>query len=251
MNDDPKQNQARKSRRLVIKFGKYFLRAIGRFQARHSLVGVEPVLDSADFPWMTTLEEAWQEIRMELDQVLENPDQIPTFHQISPDQSRISKGDNWKTFGFILFGHRIEENCQICPQTAAVLDSLPDLQDAFFSILAPGYHVPPHRGPTKAILRCHLGLRVPKEPEKCWIRVDDQICHWTEGKCLVFDDTFEHEVRNDTDETRVVLFLDFDRPMDRIGTAFNRIIMRMIHASTYVQTPLKNMAAWNRNRATK
>jgi aspartyl/asparaginyl beta-hydroxylase (cupin superfamily) len=246
MNEKPVQDHKRKlGRRLVIKLGKYFLRAMGRFQARHSLVNGGPVLNTADFPWIRGLEGAWVEIRQELDQVLENPDQIPTFHQISPDQARISKGNDWKTFGFLLFGHRIEENCRRCPHTAAVLDGLPGLQDAFFSILAPGYRVPPHRGPTRAILRCHLGLRVPRKREDCWIRIDDEICRWTEGECLVFDDTFEHEVHNDTEETRAVLFLDFDRPMDRIGTVFNRIIMRMIHASTYVQTPLKNMAAWN------
>ena len=248
-NYKPEQQQKRQpGRRLVTKLGKYLLRAIGQFQARHSLVSIEPVLDKADFPWMKQLENAWVEIRQELDQILENPDQIPTFHQISPDQARISKGNNWKTFGFILFGHRIDENCRLCPRTAAVLDGLPGLRTVFFSILAPGYHVPPHRGPTRAIVRAHLGLRVPKERERCWIRVDQQICYWTEGECLVFDDTFEHEVHNDTDETRVVLFLDFDRPMDRIGAMFNRLIMRLIHASHYVQMPLKNLAAWNRAR---
>ena len=176
---------------------------------------------------------------------MQHPEDIPTFHQISPDQGRISKGDNWKTYTFYAIGARIDDNCAECPVTAELLDKLPNLQNAWFSILAPRYHIPPHKGPTKAFIRCHLGLQVPKEREKCWIRVDEEICHWEEGKCLVFDDTYEHEVLNDTDEWRVVLFLDFDRPMDRIGTWFNQGVLGLIRSSHYFKDPMKNITNWN------
>ena len=63
---------------------------------------------------------------------------------------------------------------------------------------------------------------------------------------VLFDDAYEHEVRNDTDEFRAVLFIDIDRPMDRLGTLVNRVIVRLIQASSYVKQPLKNVAAWNR-----
>jgi ornithine lipid ester-linked acyl 2-hydroxylase len=232
-------------RRLIMKGGKRLLRRVGEFQARHSLVGTSPVLDNAEFPWVAELEAATPRVRAELDAVLQRPEDIPTFHQLSPDQRRISKGDNWKTYAFYVFGNRVDDNCRSCPDTAEVLARLPDLQNAWFSILAPRYHIPPHRGPTRAIIRCHLGLQVPADREQCWLRVDDQICHWEEGRCLVFDDTYEHEVRNDTDEVRVVLFLDFDRPMDRIGKAFNRLLVAVIRGSAYVRDPLKNLAAWN------
>ena len=86
---------------------------------------------------------------------------------------------------------------------------------------------------------------MPDAGDSCWLRVDDQICHWHEGKCLVFDDTFEHEVKNDTPQRRVVLFLDFDRPMDRLGTLCNRMLVFLIRISSYVQVPLKNLAEWN------
>jgi ornithine lipid ester-linked acyl 2-hydroxylase len=232
-------------RRLVMKGGKRALRKVGEFQARHSLVGTGPVLDNAEFPWVADLEQATEQIRAELERVLVRPQDIPTFHQLSPDQQRISKGDNWKTYAFFVFGTRVDENCAACPATARLLARLPDLQNAWFSILAPRYHIPPHRGPTRAIIRCHLGLKVPADAANCWLRVDDQICHWQEGRCLVFDDTYEHEVRNDTDETRVVLFLDFDRPMDRIGRAFNRLLISVMRGSAYVRDPLKNLATWN------
>jgi len=233
-------------RRLVVKCGKHLLRWLGRFQARHSLVSTTPVIANTEFAWVAQVEGAWREIRAELDALLEHPEDIPTFHQLSPDQKRISKGNNWKTFAFYIYGRRVDDNCALCPRTAAVLDALPGMRTAMFSILAPRYHIEPHKGPTRAVVRAHLGLKVPKDWQNVWIRVDDQILNWKEGEVVLFDDTYEHEVRNDTDETRAVLFLDIDRPMDRVGTLVNHLIVRLIQASTYVKQPLKNLAAWNR-----
>jgi beta-hydroxylase len=229
------------------KIGVKLMRAVAAFQSRHSLVSTEPVLDKADFPWIGMVEEAYPAVREELEALLEHPERIPAFHQISPDQERISKGDNWKVFTMHAYGTRIEENRALCPRTSKLIDQVPGLQNAWFSILAPGYHIPPHHGPTRAVVRLHLGLIVPEDSASCWIRVDDQICHWREGECLVFDDTYEHEVRNDTPDRRVVLFLDFDRPMDRVGTLMNRFLLYLIRVSNYVQVPLKNLADWNKD----
>jgi len=233
-------------RRGVIQGGKRLLRGIGNFQANHSLVGTEPFLDSAEFSWVPALESQWREIREELNAVMQNPDDIPAFHELSPDQARISKGDNWKTFAFYVFGIRLEENCSRCPQTVRAIEHLPGLQNAWFSILAPHYHIPPHKGPTRAVVRCHLALQVPTAGQDCWIRVDEEIRRWEEGSCMLFDDTFEHEVKNDTDEIRVVLFVDVDRPSDRLGSWFNRLFIMLIRGSAYVKDPLKNLAAWNK-----
>ena len=233
-------------RRLLVRAGKHTLRWNNRFQARHSLVGTGPVIDNTAFEWVPHLELAWRDIRAELDGVLEHPQDIPAFHQVSPDQKRISVGDNWKTFGFYVYGKRVDENCARCPRTAAVLDALPGMRTAMFSILAPHYHITPHRGPTRAVIRAHLGLKVPADWQKVWIRVGDATLHWHEGQVILFDDTYEHEVLNATDETRAVLFLDIERPMDRLGTGVNRLLLRLIQASTYVRQPLKNIAAWNR-----
>lgn len=232
-------------RKLIIQSGKHALRRVGEFQARHSRVATTPVLANDEFLWVAALEDNWRRIRAELDTVLVHPEDIPAFHQLSPDQQRISKGDNWKTYAFYIFGNRIDDNCHACPVTAGLLDGLPGLQNAWFSILAPGYHIPAHKGPTRAVIRCHLALKVPAARERCWLRVHDQVCHWEEGRCLVFDDTYEHEVKNDTDETRVVLFLDFDRPMDVPGRVLNRAVIAAIRTSAYVRDPLKNLAAWN------
>lgn len=233
-------------RRLLINIGKRFLRWNGRFQSRHSLISTSPQISNDEFDWVVHLENAWPEIRAELDHLLEHPEDIPSFHQISPDQKRISKGDNWKTFGLYVFGKRIEKNCEQCPHTAAVVSSIPNMRTAMFSILQPHYHIVPHKGPTRAVVRAHLGVKVPKDWQSVWIRVDDQVLHWQEGKVVLFDDSYEHEVRNDTDELRAVLFLDIDRPMDRIGTLFNCLLFKLMKMSPYVRQPIKNLSAWNR-----
>ena len=232
--------------RLGVRLGKIFLRATDRFLARHSLAPTTPFLPPGDFPQVRDLEAGWRAIRAELDRVLERPQDIPTFHEMSPDQARISFGDNWKTFAFYVFGKRIDENCRACPRTAEILGGLPGLQNAWFSILAPGYHIPPHRGPTKAVVRCHLGLRIPAEPERCWIRVGAETRHWETGKCLCFDDTFEHEVHNATPEARVVLFVDLDRPLDRVASPCRDALLSLLRASAYVRKPLANLNRWNR-----
>ena len=134
----------------------------------------------------------------------------------------------------------------MCPQTAALLARLPGLQNAWFSILAPHYHIPPHRGPTRAVVRAHLALKVPAQAQDCWIRVADERYSWREGEVVLFDDTYEHEVRNDTDETRVVLFIDVLRPMDRVGGWVNGALLALLRSSTYVKTPLRNLQQWNR-----
>ncbi len=110
----------------------------------------------------------------------------------------------------------------MCPRTAALMREIPGMTTAMFSILSPRKHILDHRGPYKGVLRYHLGLIVPEDAEACRIRVGEDIRHWEEGKSMIFDDTFNHEVWNDTDETRVVLFVDVLRPLPFPESAINR-----------------------------
>ena len=231
--------------RLAIRLGKVVMRTLDAFLARHSQVATTPFIDPTAFAWVPALEAKANAIRTELDGIMRHPQDIPAFHEMSPDQVRISKGNNWKTYPMRVFGHRIEDNCTACPSTAALIDGLPGIQNAWFSILAPGYHIPPHRGPTKALVRCHLGLRIPADAANCWIRVGDQVRHWEDGQCLLFDDTYEHEVRNDTAESRVVLFLDVERPLDRAGESCRKLVLALFRMTAYVKRPLANIKRWN------
>jgi len=201
--------------------------------------------DAREFPWTASLEAGWRDIREELEGVLTGPRPVPSFESISEEQARLVEPERWKTFLLYAYGHRIEENCARCPRTAKLLESIPEMTTAMFSILTPGTHISPHRGPFKGVLRYHLGLVVPRAGDKCAIRVAGEVRTWGEGASLVFDDTNEHEAWNDTAETRVVLFMDFLRDLPFPLSALNRGMIRLIGVSPLVQNILENVNRMN------
>src|SRR5690606_6389720 len=111
--------------------------------------------------------------------------------------------------------------CARCPETTRLVEAVPGMRTAFFSLLAPGKSIPPHRGPWRGILRYHLGLLVPEPRGRCGIRIGDRVVHWREGESLLFDDSYEHEVWNDTGGWRAVLVLDVLRPLAPPFDAWN------------------------------
>jgi beta-hydroxylase len=231
----------RRRRRYIKKLGKHLIRALAGFLGRQGVVEDKPVLGRKGFGFLQPFEDNWQTIKAELDEVLKFRDAVPAFQEISPDQKKISKGDSWKTFILFGFGQKLEKNCLLTPETAKLLGQVPNIQSAWFSILAPGYHIPAHRGVTKGILRCHLGLIIPKQAEKCRMRVADEICVWQPGELFVFDDTYDHEVWNETKDERVILLFDFDRPMRFWGRFVNKTFLRLMRFTAYYQEPKKNL----------
>jgi aspartyl/asparaginyl beta-hydroxylase (cupin superfamily) len=212
---------------------------------RTSLVATTPFLSADEFPWARPLEDGWREIRRELEAVLTYRADLPAFHEINGDATTISS-DDWKSFFFYGFGRRSEDNCRRCPRTAALIARVPGLKTAFFSIMYPGVHLPPHRGPWKGFVRYHLGLMVPEPREKCGIAVGGERAYWAEGQSLVFDDTYEHHVWNDTDGTRVVLFLDVMRPCRFPGSWVNRAVIETAALTPFVQDSMRRHRAWER-----
>ncbi len=231
----------RHRRNFIKKTGKRFIRRLGGFLGKQSKVGDMPVFPTENFEWAVSLETKADVIRQELLGILKQQGNIPYFHEISPDQAKISKGKNWQTFVLFGFGYKSEANCLRCPETTRVLESIENLRTAFFSILGPNYHIPPHKGVTKGVIRGHLALVVPDDHQNCWIRVHDHKVSWQANQCLVFDDTFDHEVHNDTDQQRVVLLIDVDRPMRLWGRVVHHIFMTGIRWTAYVQDARKNL----------
>ncbi len=228
-------------RAFVKRNGKKLMRWVAGFQGRQSRVPDTPVISNTHFDFLEAFEHHWSVIEQEAQEVLKYRDAIPGFQEISPDQYRLAKGQNWKTFILFGFGKRLMKNTQLTPQTATLLEQVPNLQSAMFSILAPGYHIPAHKGVTKGVLRCHVGLIVPRESEKCRIRIHEEIVSWAPGKVFVFDDTFEHEVWNETDEERVILLFDFDRPMKLPARILNTIMLQVLKLTAFYQEPKKNL----------
>jgi aspartyl/asparaginyl beta-hydroxylase (cupin superfamily) len=179
------------------------------------------IYDNAEFPWVQQLEAAFPEIQAELDALLASRAGFQPYRLIENDEfvrsnerygKSAEESPDWNMFYFNYMGRRLDVNCERCPRTAAILESIPRFcrqTIASFSALNPNTNLVPHFGPTNAVLRVHLGLKVP---QGCGIRVGTERAGWQEGKVLVFSDAFEHEVWHRGRETRFVLFFDVLHP---------------------------------------
>ena len=235
---------ADRNRPLLIKVGKSLRGVFDRLIGSSSLVPNTPVLDVRDFAWTAVLRDNWQAIRAEAEQVALREAAVPSLATISPDHRSIAEVGKWRSFFLFGYGYAIEENLARCPRTAEVIAQIPGLNSAFFSILAPGTHIPDHRGVTKGLITCHLGLVVPKDGD-VRMRVKDRIVRWSEGETLVFDDTYRHEVWNDTSGTRVVLLIQFERPLRQPGKWFADLFLGFVRRSAFVQEARENLESWN------
>lgn len=224
--------------------GEKLVRSLEDLIAKYSAVGDGAFFEAQHFPWVGLLETNWKTIRAELDNLLKDVYSIPNFQDISTDQISITQDNLWKTYFLYGYGYKAEQNCLRCPETTRLVEQIPGMKTAFFSILLPHKTIPEHRGPYKGLLRYHLGLKVPAAAEQCGICVGGEVRHWQEGKSLIFDDTFPHSAWNNTDEIRVILFVDFIRPMRAPVSWFNQFMIQLIAWSPYVQSGRKNLLEW-------
>lgn len=218
---------------------------IGGLVSRSSLVGHTTFFDPNLFSWVSTLENNWQMIRQELEHVMQFQDALPNFEELVEYDAELTKNTRWKMFAFYAYGIKAEKNCQRCPQTTHLIEQIPGLKTAFFSILLPHQRIPPHRGPYNGVLRYHLGLMVPESTDQCGIRVGSDIRHWQEGQSLVFDDSFEHTAWNESDRVRVVLFLDVVRPLAFPVSLLNQAVIKLFSWSPYIQEAAANQKKWD------
>jgi tetratricopeptide (TPR) repeat protein len=174
------------------------------------------------FPWLQELEARSDAIRDELIQVLADsrPDfrpyiQYPAGAPVN-QWAELNHSPRWSTYFLWENGRRNDEHCQYCPQTAAALESivpmarLPNFSPtAVFSCLEPRTVIPAHTGETNTRLIVHLPLIIPPA---CSFRVGHQTREWKYGEAFVFDDSIEHEARNDSEELRAILMFDVWNP---------------------------------------
>ncbi|MGB5209141.1 MAG: aspartyl/asparaginyl beta-hydroxylase domain-containing protein [Gammaproteobacteria bacterium] len=188
--------------------------------------GLRPIpwFEREDFDWVQRVEDAFPEVRAELEALLpERSGFVPYIHGTQGQQASTPQGTDfshlagnlsWSAFHLHLKG-RIADHCERCPQTAALMDSLPLpeaegwMPETFFSVLAPGEHIIPHYGQMNGRLTVHLGLIIPPD---CGISVCGETRGWEEGKVLAFDDSFLHEAWNRSDADRAVLIFEVWHP---------------------------------------
>lgn len=139
------------------------------------------------------------------------------------------------------------------PETAALIRRIPGVYTAFFSVLYPHQVITPHWGYYKGFLRYHLGVRIPNnnDTKQCWLRVNsnraqndlddkEQIVHgeryfWKNGEGIIFDDNYLHDAANESDEIRVVLWLDLRRKMPFYVSIINRFCLWLVYRDSSVE----------------
>jgi aspartyl/asparaginyl beta-hydroxylase (cupin superfamily) len=181
-----------------------------------------PFFEREMFPWAAALEAQTDAIRAELMTALaQDRDKFSPYVAMQPGQpvnqwADLNHSARWSAFHLWRRGEQVEENLGRCPKTAEALGVVEMAEigglcpNAMFSALAPKTQIPPHTGDTNARVVAHLPLIVP---EGCVYRVGFEQTRWEVGKLLVFDDTIEHEARNDSEELRVVLIFDVWNPL--------------------------------------
>lgn len=228
---------------------RFFMRVVAgaeRLNLALSKVGNPPIYDNAVFPWTQLVEREWRSIRAELDRVLIRKDELPGFHELATDVSTISQDRGWKTFLLAGYGFRSENNIRLCPETWRLCQNIPGLITVMYSILEPGKHLPPHRGPYNGVLRLHLGLIVPEPRDQLGIRVENEIYRWREGEAVIFDDAYEHEAWNRTPHTRVVLFVDFRKPLRFPANLINWLLLHLAVFTPFIREGMDNQKAWEK-----
>lgn len=197
---------------------------INEFLTRHC--SDKAVMDTKDYEWVKEFEKHHATIKKEF---LEYSEKyvVPSYADISAGSSGGNR--DWKAVFLRVFNNDTTIISSF-PKTKELIDNCPQrCTSGYFSMLEPRSKILPHVGIYKGVIRLHLGVVIPKDRENVFIVVDGQKLHWTEGKVILFDDMYIHHVENNTDEKRVVLFLDIQRDFKSvIVNMINNFMIRMI-----------------------
>jgi len=200
-----------------------FMAPINIFMHWFSRVPSTPYLNVADFKELAPLQQNWQVIRDEAQNLLR-------LQKIKASEKNDDAGFNsffkagWKRFYLKWYDASHPSAEQLCPQTYALLKGIPSVKAAMFAELPPGGKLNPHRDPFAGSLRYHLGLATPND-DRCFIDVDGERHSWRDGEGVMFDETYIHWAINGSESDRIILFCDVERPMRfRWAQAVNRFL---------------------------
>lgn len=187
-----------------------------------------PYINPQQFPELAVLSKHWQSIR---DEALALNAQAGIKASAELDDIGFNSffKTGWKRYYLKWYGADLHSARQSCPQTLALLRTLPSVKGAMFAMLPPGAKLVRHRDPYAGSLRYHLGLDVP-ESKDCFIEVDGERYSWRNGEAVMFDETYIHHAQNTSAQNRIVLFLDVERPLTWapirwLNRAFSSLVM--------------------------
>lgn len=199
-----------------------------------SKVGTQAYIDPKQFADLAPLQAHWQEIR---DEALKLNDEghIKAAGAYNDIGFNSFFRTGWKRFYLKWYGQDLPSAQALCPRTVELVKSIPSIKAAMFASLPPGSRLVRHRDPYAGSLRYHLGLFTPNSPQ-CYIEVDGQRYHWRDGEVVMFDETYIHYAENTTQQQRVILFCDVERPVyTRLMTWLNRWFARLVMQAAATQ----------------
>jgi beta-hydroxylase len=205
-----------------------------------------PFIDPVGFPELQPLQQNWPVIRDEAMRLKQaGAIRAATGYNDIGFNSMFRSG--WTRFYLNWYGHELPSARQQCPQTLALLRAIASVKAAMFASLPPGARLVRHRDPYAGSLRYQLGLTTPNDPG-CYIIVDGQRYHWRDGEAVVFDETSIHHAENTTQQERVILFCDLERPLYTAPMRWlNRLFAGKVMASAATQkTAGEEVGAINR-----
>ena len=199
-----------------------------------SAVPNNPVLDAKDFPEMQQITDNWELIRDEAKKLYAGGHiQISKSYNDLAFNTFFKRG--WKRFYLKWYGDIFPSARDLCPETAKLIESIPSVNAALFTLMPGKSKLGEHRDPFAGSVRYHLGLMTPNS-DACRIYIDGTPYSWRDGQAVLFDETYIHSVDNETDQDRIILFCDVTRPVRTpIVRAINRFVIRHIVKVTQTQ----------------
>ncbi len=208
-----------------------FLAPVNSVMYLSSKVPNQPILDVNDFPQLQVLRDNWEMIAEEAKGLYEQGE-VKASEKLDDIAFNSFFRRGWKRFYLKWYGSSLPSAQNLCPKTVALLESIPSIKGAMFTLLPPGGELMKHRDPYAGSLRYHLGLITPNSDD-CRIFVDGHQYSWRDGQDLVFDETYIHHAENKTDTDRIILFCDVKRPLNNpVAEAVNWVFSRTVMASS-------------------
>jgi beta-hydroxylase len=211
--------------------------------------GSGAILDADNFPQLAPLKDNWETIRDEAVALheqhyfdLTKRPGTPAYYDVG---FRTFFKYGWSRFYLHWYGYTHHSARALCPKTVSILARVPSLNGAMFALLPPGSQLSRHADPMACSLRYHLGLATPNS-DTCFINIDGRDHSWRDGKVLMFDETYLHYARNDSDQPRLILMCDINRPTNALGTLVNFLYKSLPRLSVVPNTEVDHRGFANR-----
>ncbi|MEC4091169.1 aspartyl/asparaginyl beta-hydroxylase domain-containing protein [Pseudoalteromonas rubra] len=208
-----------------------------------------PFTSVDDYPELKLLQDNWQIIAAEASQLMASGQFIQTTARENASYYDVGFRTfykyGWSKFYCTWYGETLHSAKALCPNTVALLKSIPSVNGAMFTLLPPNAQLTRHLDPVACSLRYHLGLDTPNDPD-CFISVDGKRAFWRNGHAFMFDETYLHYVKNDTRQYRLILMCDIDRPVNILGRPVNWLYKKFVRLLLVPNLPGDQSGPFNR-----